>query len=133
VPAWALDLPEAIESKVFDDMPRLFLARPRRNARGARWWVRDEGRVWDTIPDEIALPASWSLRFAHQQSNPKGRVSCHAIDRPDANPSAGFSPGSCVYAEMRDGVRPSFFDLAVGLGAWGAITSRVDRAFRSER
>lgn len=43
---------------------------------------------------------------------------CHAIDREHDTPSASFSPDSGVYAEMRDGVRLSFFDLAVALGAY---------------
>jgi hypothetical protein len=78
----------------------------------------DRNEVIDAIPDKAAPARRWDLRIAARESNDKGWWCCHAIDRPDANPSASFSERSGNDCEGRDGVMLSLFDLAAELGIY---------------
>jgi hypothetical protein len=118
-PDWLLNMPAIQKPQMFDEPPAMKLARdpvktPTRPA--GEFWDRDE--VLAAIRDKIGLARSWGLRLAVQKGNPKGWWSCHAIDREDATPSASIHEESGVYAELRDGRKLPFFDLAVALKAY---------------
>jgi hypothetical protein len=74
--------------------------------------------VLDAIADKAALARSWGLRIVARKPSPKGWLTCHAIDREDAHPSASFHPVTGVYNDHGELRRLAFFDLAVALGAY---------------
>jgi hypothetical protein len=43
---------------------------------------------------------------------------CHAINRPDVNPSASFNEASGVYHDFGTGTKLSLFDLAAAMGIY---------------
>lgn len=119
-PAWLLHMPAIVNPRTAEDVPMFQLPKaPARTPTGppGAFYERDE--VLGAVPDKIALAKSWGLRVASRGANPKGWWSCHAIDREDSTPSASIHEESGVYAELREGRRLAFFDLAVALGAYG--------------
>jgi hypothetical protein len=81
--------------------------------------------VLDAILDKPNLAATWGLRLASRPCRSAGWVSCHALDRPDNNPSARISIETGRYWEPGDGAI-GLFDLAVRLGAYGSWTEAVN-------
>lgn len=70
-------------------------------------------------PDrKLALAISWGLRVRGGAHSRQAWVSCHALDREDETPSAGFCPSTGVYHDFGGSqLKLSLFDLSVALGA----------------
>ncbi len=76
----------------------------------------DANDVLDAIADKVALAETWGLRVTSRRP-PNGEwVSCHAIDRDDAKPSAAIHAPTGVYTDRGSGTRLSFLALSVALG-----------------
>lgn len=114
-PSWLIDHP-GIETKP-DEMLPMRPACPSvavSRLNGERYnWVD----VLDAINDKMSLASSWGLRFASPRPNSSGWYSCHAIGRPDKNPSASFSERTGRYWESGR-LTIDMFSLAVELGVY---------------
>ena len=114
-PQWLLDMP-GLELPIQPEP-----SRPKVYARDAP--RRGESRrdaVLQSLSaeDKLRLAVSWGLRVGRGCSSRNTWVSCQAIDREDATPSAGFCPATGVYHDFGGSrLKLSLFDLAVSLGA----------------
>jgi hypothetical protein len=123
LPDWVRNLPSVSPPRPeWHPLPRMPLKSPVRPVAG----FREHRRVFDAIPDRIALVASWGLRFASDRPGSGGWYSCHALGREDRHPSAGFHPGLGVYCEPGAGVYLRFFELAVAMGVYADWRDAVE-------
>jgi hypothetical protein len=117
---WLLNMPAIVNPQTVIETPMLKLARD-----PAKTPTRPAGEFFDRdeVLAAIATRSPWldpgASAWPPEGPNPKGWWSCHAIDREDATPSASIHEESGVYAELRDGRKLPFFDLAVALGVPG--------------
>lgn len=58
--------------------------------------------------------------------NDRGWAECHAVDRPDTNPSAAVNLGSGYYKDLGGGPSYPFFHLLVHLGVYPAFQNAVE-------
>lgn len=112
-PRWVLDL-KPIEQEIHkpEFVPHMPKARARATSPDA---FLDCDEILDRLPDKIAIAAEWGVRFTGHVS-PSGWHECHAIDRPDNNPSAAIHPDRGIYTDKGSGTNLSFFKLAVATG-----------------
>jgi hypothetical protein len=116
IPDWVLWLPRITEP---DATPYT----PPRPPRPRQPLARGQYTSYDVLavlsPDErLGLAKDWGLRVAAgARPRHNGWISCKAIDREDAHPSAGFNVLTGVYGEPF-GRTLSLFDLAVALGQY---------------
>lgn len=77
--------------------------------------------VMDAIPpvDKVELARQYGLRLAGRP-NAAGWIACHAIDREDSNPSAGFNPESGYYYDHGRRERMSLFELGAVSGRYAS-------------
>lgn len=75
----------------------------------------DRNELLDRIPDKIAVARDWGIRFTGRVS-PTGWAECHAISRPDENPSAAMHVATGVYTDRSDAAAISFLDAMVATG-----------------
>jgi hypothetical protein len=80
------------------------------------------GEAWDKeevkaaiLPHALALATEWGLRVVTSRPTAKGFLTCRAVDRADADPSAGFNPTTGVYTDRKTGADLSIFQLALAL------------------
>lgn len=78
--------------------------------------VFDRESVLSAITDKVSIAESWGLRVASRRMTHSGWIECHALDRPDKNPSAAIHPETGTFVDRGNGLRLSFFDLGVALG-----------------
>lgn len=93
-----------------------------RRVMGFKLSGRDDGcdEVITAIsPEEkLRLVTLWGLKLASRHTAARGWVECHAIDREDTIPSAGFDPRTGVYHDFGSARSLSLFGLAVAIGAY---------------
>lgn len=115
-PGWLMRMPAILNPACVEAFtPAAFASNGPGKPSGASY-RRDD--VLAAIPSKIDVAREWGLRIASGGPNPKGWWTVHAIDRPDATASASFHDLDGVYWESRDGVKLSYFDLAVALNAF---------------
>jgi hypothetical protein len=123
-PAWLLEMPGAIAPE-----------RKHHSQPGTDYKKKSHGTdlrsvVIDALQpaQKVELARQWGLRFA--ESFPrvtKGWMPCHAVDRDDKTPSAGFDASTGVYHEFGgEGRSLSLFDLSVALGVFPNWREAVD-------
>lgn len=124
-PSWLIRMPAIVTPGTTETFAPPVIASPKapRSLSGA-FFRREE--VIAAIPSKIDVARRWGLRIASQRPNKNGWWNCHAIDRPDATPSASFHDVDGVYWENRDGRKLSLFDLAVALNAYPTWTEARD-------
>lgn len=118
-PAWVLQLaPEAARVEPIVSAP--VAARPSRSAPGRAPgpWI-----PWRDVVARLDVPAvarSWGVRTVGEpQRRPSGTwLPCHAIDRPDAHPSAAIHVETGAYIDSGSGLKLRFCELAVALGVY---------------
>jgi hypothetical protein len=127
LPEWVLTLPEVSTPRIVSALPRRMPLKSPRMPVGERLEWRS---VFQSISDPASLAADYGLRLAAKEPNPSGWMRCHAIDREDRHPSAGFNPTTGAYAE-KDRSYLRFFELIAalsGISDWrDAITDVADR------
>ncbi len=81
-----------------------------------------------TPTDKVNVAKAWGLRFVDEFPRAKkGWIECHAINRKDSTPSAGFDAFTGVYHEFGGETRSlSIFDLGVTLGAHRTWQEAID-------
>jgi hypothetical protein len=119
LPRWVRELPGVRPPRVPQLLP-LHRDAPKRPVLACCGHV-DCRDVLEAIPDKVAAVASWGLRVA-SEPNHAGWCRCHALDRPDENPSASFHSGSGYYCEPDGGGgslrRHSLFELGALIGPY---------------
>lgn len=117
-PGWLLDMP-GLQLPVKPVTPRLGVC-PR--PASPNEWKKgpDRNEVIASLPpqEKLRLAVSWGLRLGRNCDWRRGWVECHAVDREDKTPSAGFDPVTGVYHDFGSALKLSFFDLAVALGVY---------------
>jgi hypothetical protein len=78
------------------------------------------------LPHAVALAKEWGLRITATRPTAKGFLACRAIDRADADPSAGFNATTGVYTDRKHGAGLSIFQLALALRIFPDFPTAVD-------
>lgn len=113
LPTWVMDLPAVGPPKV--EWTQCRQAPPVEPADLPEGHF-DRRAVLAAIPDKVSLVRSWGLRVLDSGAGGSGWLKCHAVDREDARPSAGFNPATGYYCEPGANRRLGIFDLGVALG-----------------
>lgn len=117
MPAWLVALARVPAPRPVE-IPASLSSRKGRAGREAPLRYR-RSDVLAAIPDPIGLAAGWGVRLAASRPNPSGWQRCHAIDRPDRDPSAAISVrGDYWDAPYGPGRSISLFDLSAALGVF---------------
>jgi hypothetical protein len=85
----------------------------------------DRQAVLASIKDKVALVRRWGVRVLSGRPGRHGWLRCHALNRIDRVPSAGFHPASGYYSEPPC-LRMSLFDLAVVRGVYPTWADAVN-------
>jgi hypothetical protein len=116
-PAWVLQLAPVVAERPLVVIHAPSTA-PRRMTTGRATGPRRPWReVVESIPDIPGLVRSWGVRTVGGV-RASGWISCHAIDRDDATPSAAIHSRSGFYLDSGSGLRLGLLDLAVQLGVY---------------
>lgn len=120
-PEWLLKMPAVKYPVAMDAKPYIVSGTP----RVANLNAVDRDRVVELIGprDKLALARQWGLRLTGRQVG--HWAECHAIDREDNKPSAGFDPRTGVYHDNGTGKKLSFFDVALELGAFTSFEHAI--------
>jgi hypothetical protein len=123
-PSWVLQLAPVVAERPIVSASAPPTA-PRRVAAGRASGPR---RPWREVVESIDVPAlvrSWGVRTVGVV-RASGWLSCHAIDRDDATPSAAIHSQSGYYLDSGSGLRLGLLDLAVQLGVYGTPQDAIN-------
>ena len=111
-PSWVMNLPSVMKEKPVFVRPKPKNPLPVLDREGLP--SRDE--ILDLVHDKAAFArVHWGLRVTGRVS-PTGWAECHALDRPDEQPSAAIHKETGVYTDRGTGVAMSLFDIPISLG-----------------